>query len=926
MWYLLDDEDRNWVSFLHYLVAAGREIEPEFATATKGLLAELGVASGPSRDTIVATFMRELQGLGPRGGTLIVDDYHLVDDVPDIRFLMRELIGRAPERLTLVFVSRQAPTLPLARLRTLGEVAELDAADLRFDLDETERLFRDTYKRPLEPDVLADLADRTEGWAASLEMVNAALRDRSPGEIRAFVRGMTGAHGELYDYLAEEVVGDLDDETQRFLMTTSLLQTVDPTLAEVVGGFAGPRARELIATTERLGLLSSRGSGHRGDRRYHPLVREFLESRLRRTLGDDVARDLHRAVARHAGASDWRLAAYHFAAADDMADLGLVVQAAVPTIMGSGEFALAESYVLRAGPENNAAFELFVSRMELHRGRTDSALVHAELAVETAMTRDDPILSDYALTNLATAFFMLGHLESAREVAETLGRRTASPVLGPIAAGIGHLMEGSLDGDLDEIRGFLLRMADDQERRGLRHYAGVTWLNIADLERASGHGSDALNAATRAMDALKATSAGLEVESARTSRAWALANQDRWDDALREMGVAEATTFDAVRAEVFVDLASTHAAYGSRTVAHALISRAFEGPPISSVMLDMARLTLAELGLREDDLEGAKEQVDSISWERPHPCFAFSAHVLLVRAQLSVAADSTDAARDVAAALHLASRQGAGLYSTPARLLKASLDGPSELGLAIGSVASIDPSCLSMVAEPIVSRLGSLDGEAVTVVADEAARRPIRWREPLRKYMADGDKETRVAAASLLDRVGEQEDVKRLRLMSRTFKGTPGVAGLGRGLARRLAARVTVEDQGRVHVLVGQHLVRGSEIRRKVLALLCFLLSRPDMSATRDQVLDGLWPDLEPDVAVNSLNQTVYFLRRIFEPAFSEDVTPGYVHHDSDVVWLDSELITSRSSQTTSESWCTSTGVTSSLNAGSKIPSRKYTV
>ncbi len=388
MWYRLDDEDRNWVSFVHYLVAAGREIEPDFGVATKGLLAELGVTTGPSRDTIVATYIRDLQTLGARAATLIIDDYHLVDDVPDVRVVVRELVNRAPERLTLVFASRQQPSVPLARLRTLGEVAELTAADLRFDVGETERLFRDTYKRPLEPDVLADLADRTEGWAASLEMVNAALRDRSPGEVRAFVRGMTGAHGELYDYLAEEVVGDLDDETQRFLMTTSLLQAVDPTLAEVVGGFSGQQARELIARTERLGLLSTRGTARRGARRYHPLVREFLEARLRRTFGDDAARDLHRAVARHAGDTDWRLAAYHFAAAEDLADLGTAVQAAVPTIMGSGDFALAESYVQRAGTDN-AAFDLLVSRMDLHRGRTDSALTHAELAVETAMSMND---------------------------------------------------------------------------------------------------------------------------------------------------------------------------------------------------------------------------------------------------------------------------------------------------------------------------------------------------------------------------------------------------------------------------------------------------------------------------------------------------------------------------------------------------------
>ena len=67
------------------------------------------------------------------------------------------------------------------------------------------------------------------------------------------------------------------------------------------------------------------------------------------------------------------------------------------------------------------------------------------------------------------------------------------------------------------------------------------------------------------------------------------------------------------------------------------------------------------------------------------------------------------------------------------------------------------------------------------------------------------------------------------------------------------------------------------------------------MSSTRDQVLDALWPDLDPVVAVNSLNQTVYFLRRVFEPAYSEDLSPGYLHHDSDVVWLDPELVDSRS-------------------------------
>ena len=69
------------------------------------------------------------------------------------------------------------------------------------------------------------------------------------------------------------------------------------------------------------------------------------------------------------------------------------------------------------------------------------------------------------------------------------------------------------------------------------------------------------------------------------------------------------------------------------------------------------------------------------------------------------------------------------------------------------------------------------------------------------------------------------------------------------------------------------------------------------MSSTRDQVLEALWPELDPDVAVNSLNQTLYFLRRVLEEDYEDDLSPGYVHHTSDVIWLDQDLVTSRSQQ-----------------------------
>ena len=353
LWYRLDDEDRDWISFLSHLVAAGREHDPEFAPTTAAMLSDLATG-GPTREAATDVFLRELPKIAEHGAVLILDDFHLVDESPDVRIIARELVARAPERLSIVFASRQTPPIPFARMRASGEVAEIGTDDLRFDAAETARLFSETYGRELEPDVLADVTARTEGWAASLQLVQAALRDRSPAEIRRFVRSLTGADQELYDYLAEEVVGDLPDDLQQFLMRTSILQVVSPELAAVVTGLDAEDTARLTAAAERLTLLTRPARTSRGRQRYHPLVREFLEARLRSTVGAEAVAVLHRRAAEAAASSDWRVAAYHYRKAGDPAAVATTIASAIPEIMGSGQHATAATEIDRIPEEQQA--------------------------------------------------------------------------------------------------------------------------------------------------------------------------------------------------------------------------------------------------------------------------------------------------------------------------------------------------------------------------------------------------------------------------------------------------------------------------------------------------------------------------------------------------------------------------------------------
>ena len=339
LWYRLDDEDRDWISFLSHLVAAGRVHDPAFAPNTAALLSDLALG-GPTREAATEVFLRELPAIAEHGAMLILDDFHLVDESPDVRAIARELVAGAPERLSIVFASRRGPSVPLARLRAAGEVAELGTDDLRFDASETACLFSETYGRPLEPDVLADVTAKTEGWAASLQLVQAALRDRTPAQIRQFVRGLSGADQELYDYLAEEVVGDLPEDLQQFLMRTSILQVVTADLAGVVTELDSVEVAGMTAAAERLTLLGRPSRSGKGSQRYHPLVREFLEARLLTTIGAAAVAKLHRQAA-VAASLDWRMAAYHFRQAGDSASVASTIAAAIPEIMGGGQHAAA---------------------------------------------------------------------------------------------------------------------------------------------------------------------------------------------------------------------------------------------------------------------------------------------------------------------------------------------------------------------------------------------------------------------------------------------------------------------------------------------------------------------------------------------------------------------------------------------------------
>jgi DNA-binding SARP family transcriptional activator/tetratricopeptide (TPR) repeat protein len=670
-------------------------------------------------------------------------------------------------------------------------------------------------------------------------------------------------------------------------MRTSLLDTVDLTLGAVAADVTEDEARTFIEASERQGLFGRRGSHGRYIVRSHPLVREFLRSRLIRSVGATRVREIHGQIARKAESVDWEIAARHYQASGEDSAARRVVSESLEPILAKGSYAAAQGIAasLERGLEELTGLVL-QSRLAQQRAAVHEALDLAERAAALEPN------STAAALNLSAARTLAGDVPGALVAARRLelsGHEEMAGLGRAVVAAMATSVEGSLDvADLE-----LARLCIRLELQGATHYLGVALLDRSQILIAKGDFAAALDLAAAAISYLQLSSAGNELVSAHLAHADALAFLGDIQAARAEITAALSQAHSGQALELAADIAEMEALVGESARAWPLVA-AVGDRVAGSDLGELVSLARVFLSIQDGDLEQAELDAARLQHLRPVPVVAFEAKRLLAEGLLHALSHADGVPSPATEGAHLAARQGARFWATFGETLSILADRTTDPSETVLRVLAESPSVVSSLAELILERLPDLRLDAGRAVSAEAERRPWRWRSSVRRALDGAEARNAQVFAALLERIGEAEDIGRLRAVGRrlhTHLGTrPGLT-----LARRLAERVFVEDLGRVQILIGERVVDGADVRRKVLALLCLLLSRPRFVSTREEVLDSLWPEHDPSSALNSLNQTVYFLRRVFEPNFRDDETPGYVGQDGETIWLDAELIDCRS-------------------------------
>ncbi|HEX5015036.1 MAG TPA: LuxR C-terminal-related transcriptional regulator [Candidatus Limnocylindrales bacterium] len=214
---------------------------------------------------------------------LVFDDYHLLES-DDCHDTVMRFVELSPANVQVAVSTRADPPLPVARLRATGGLLELRARDLQFAPDESEELLNRSLRLSLDPGAIDILHERTEGWPAGLYL--AYLSMRANADRRAFVETFGASNRHVIDYLTEQVLMALDPDTLRFMLATSIVDTISGPLADAITGESGsaPRLIEL----ERANVFISPLDDRREWYRYHHLLRELLSIELDRRHPDRV--------------------------------------------------------------------------------------------------------------------------------------------------------------------------------------------------------------------------------------------------------------------------------------------------------------------------------------------------------------------------------------------------------------------------------------------------------------------------------------------------------------------------------------------------------------------------------------------------------------------------------------------------------------
>ncbi len=240
-WLTLDEDDDSAARFVQSLAASVAALIPTPAHAAT----LLALTQEHARRALLLLLAALEELAGPV--LLVLDNYHRLHN-PAVHDLLSAALEYTSDNVHWLILSRQSLPISLGRLRLQRQVLELNADDLRLSRPEIQAFLRLNHVSTTDAKALDLIEARTHGWVAALQLALLSCAPESdPQEdnshadseahlLHTLLERLRGDRMLLAEYLAGEVLAQLNEPLRRFLMHCAILERLHPALCRAVTG------------------------------------------------------------------------------------------------------------------------------------------------------------------------------------------------------------------------------------------------------------------------------------------------------------------------------------------------------------------------------------------------------------------------------------------------------------------------------------------------------------------------------------------------------------------------------------------------------------------------------------------------------------------------------------------------------------------
>jgi LuxR family transcriptional regulator, maltose regulon positive regulatory protein len=304
-WLALDELDRDPQRFAAYFIASLAKGFPKFGSQSRAVLIAMN-SFEQDMERLLVTLINELIEKVDEHFVLILDDFHLVENVPIIQNFINRFIQLMDDNCHLVISSRVLTSLKdMARLVAGNQVSGLNYSDLAFQPEELQALLAQNRGLHISDDEAARLIRESEGWITGLQFSETGILQK--GVKHSVLEGGT----DLFDYLGQQVLDQQPPELREFVLRTSFMEEFDAALCEAVLGqfYAEPQDWQKWVKAIARNNLFALPVGEDGRwLRYHHLFRDFIREQFQRERMPEVAATLSRLEEAYESMGEWEQA------------------------------------------------------------------------------------------------------------------------------------------------------------------------------------------------------------------------------------------------------------------------------------------------------------------------------------------------------------------------------------------------------------------------------------------------------------------------------------------------------------------------------------------------------------------------------------------------------------------------------------------